>query len=237
MFNEETYKFPISLFNEMLFRKGVIDFFRTVQYYDSGAAREFWSTYPYGNIFTEHAADMFINLITFYFGLGLVPKAWYDAVVEYQEKLKCENSLLQETMMRLQMNIFAEGGEQVQEVWNNTIDRQFSMYKEKVQGFFELLVQCSNDFSGKRGGESSPDTERRRQIRNKFLSLVEFELPDAEGETAKGVVRNIGESGISIYSFIPLNKGQEIVVRDALPTHHQTFTVKWTNSHMTGLSA
>jgi hypothetical protein len=125
----------------------------------------------------------------------------------------------------------------VQEVWNSTIDRQFAMNNEKVPGFFELLVQCSNDFYGKRGGESSPDTERRHQIRNKFLSLVEFELPDADGKTAKGVVRNIGESGISIYSFVPLNKGQEIVVRDALPTHPQTFTVEWTNSHMTGLSA
>ena len=70
----------------------------------------------------------------------------------------------------------------------------------------------------------------------KYESPVEFNLQDADDKIVKGVILNIGDSGLCINSAIPLNKGQEITIKSFLPIRHQTFTVQWTNASLSGLA-
>jgi hypothetical protein len=237
MFNEELFKSLISLFNDFLFRKSFFDFFQEMQREGIEAARRFWHSYPYKNIFSPDALDMYEKMIDFYISLGLAPKAKYDEVFEEYEKLHYQNTFLRETIMQLQMKMFAEGGEKVREAWKSIIDKQIEMNKEIAKNFFEFFRQESTSFYGKRTEEPFNTIETRRETRYKSVSPVEFVLGDAADKAVKGVILNISDSGLCINSSIPLNRGQEIIIKSSLPARHKTYTVRWNNASMTGLSS
>jgi hypothetical protein len=237
MFNEELLKSIMNLFNDFLFRKGFFDFFQKMQREGIEAERRFWHSYPYKNVFFPNALDMYEKMIDFYISLGLTPKAKYDEAFEEHEKLYYLNTFLRETLMQLQLKMFAEGGEKVREAWESTIDKQIEMNKEIAKNFFEFFRQGSTSFYGKRTEEPFDIAETRRETRYKFVSPLEFVLSDAADKTVKGVILNISDSGLCIKSSITLKRGQQIIIKSSLPIRHTTFTARWNNASMTGLSS
>lgn len=237
MYNEELLKSITSLFNDFLFRKGFYDFFQEMQREGMQAARRSWRSYPYKNAFYPNALDIYEKMIDFYISLGLAPKAKYDEVLEEHEKLHYQNTFLRDTIMQLQLKMFAEGGEKVREAWENIIDKEIEMNKEIAKNFLEFFRQGSTSFYGKQTEEPFDTVEPRREARYQFVSPVEFVLSDAADKTVKGVTLNISDSGLCIKSSITLKREQKIIIKSSLPIQHKTYTALWNNAAMTGLSS
>jgi len=151
MINEELFTFIMSLFNDVLFRKGFFDFFQKMQREGIEAARRFWDSYPYKNVFFPNALDIYEKMIDFYISLGLAPRANYDEIFKEHEKLLYQNTFLRETILQLQQKMFAEGGEKVRETWESIIDKQIEMNEEIAENFFEFFRQGSSSFRSRRG--------------------------------------------------------------------------------------
>jgi hypothetical protein len=201
------------------------------------AARRFWHSYPYKNVFFPNAMDMYEKMIDFYLSLGLAPRAKYEEVFEEHEKLHYQNAFLRETIMQLQLRMFAEGGEKVREAWESIIDKQIEMNKEIAKNFFEFFRHGSTSFYGKRAEEPFDTVETRRETRYKFASPVEFVLSDAADKTVRGVILNTSGSGLCIKSSVALKRGQKIMIKSSLPIRHTIYTARWNNYSMTGLSS
>jgi hypothetical protein len=226
----------MSLFNDFLFRKGFFDFFQVMQREGIEAARRFWNSYPYKNVFSSNAVDAYEKMIDFYASLGLAPKAKYDEVLKEHLKLCDANAFLRETIMQMQLTMFAEGGEKVREAWKSIINKQIEMNRETAKNLFEFLRQGSTSLYGMptEGPFNASDT--RRETRHTFVSPLEFVLSDATDKTVECVILNISDSGLCIDSSLPLKKGQEIIIKSSLPLRHKRYTVRWNNASMTGLS-
>jgi hypothetical protein len=153
MFDEELFTFIMSLFNNFLFRKGFFDFFQKMQREGIEAARRFWDSYPYKNLFFPNALDVYEKMIDFYMSLGLAPRTKYDEAFKEHEKLQYQNTFLRETIMQLQLKMFAEVGEKVREEWKSIIDKQIEMDEEIAKNFFEFFRQGSSSFYVKRTEE------------------------------------------------------------------------------------
>jgi len=235
MINEELFESIMSLFSDVLFRKGFFDFFQKMQREGIEAARRFWDSYPYKNVFFPNAPDIYEKMIDFYISLGLAPRAKYDETFKEHEKLLYQNTFLREIIMQLQQKMFAEVGEKVRGEWKSIIDKQIEMNEEIAKKFFEFFRQCSTFVYGERTAEPFNAIERRRETRYKFVSPVEFVLSDVADKTVKGVILNISSAGLCIKSSITLKKGQEIIIKSSLPVRHKTYTARWSDASVTGL--
>jgi len=237
MFNEELLKSIMDLFNDFLFRKGFFDFFQKMQLEGIETARGFWHSYPYKTVSYPNAMDIYEKMIDFYISLSLTSKAKYDEVSEEQKKLLYQNAFLRETIMQLQLEMFAEGGEKVREAWESIIDKQTEINKENAKNFLEFFRQGSTSFYGKQTEEPFNAVDTRREARYKFVSPVEFVLSDAADKTVKGVTLNISDSGLCIKSSITIKREQKIIIKSSLPIRHKTYTARWNNASMTGVSS
>jgi hypothetical protein len=128
----------MDLFTNFLFKKGFFDFFLKMQQEGIESARRFWGTYAGKDLF-PNAVDIFERMVDFYIGLGLVPSAKYDEALKENKSLNEENKFLKDMIRELQMNLFTEGGEKVQQIWHISIDKQLEMNKEIGKNFFELF--------------------------------------------------------------------------------------------------
>jgi hypothetical protein len=237
MFNEELSKSLMSLFNNFLFRKGFLDFFHVMQREGIEAARRFWHSYPYKNVFIPNALDMYEKMIDFYLSLGLAPKAKYEELCKEHEKMLHENSFLRETIGQLQLKMFTEGGEKIREAWKSTIDKQLEMNMEIAKNFIVLFRQWNTSYYGARMEELFNTPEARREIRYKFESPGEFVFCDESDTTVKCVILNISNSGLCIKSSFPFKRGEKIIMKSSLPMRHKPYTVRWNHAAMAGLSA
>ena len=237
MFSEEIDKSILNLYNNFLFRKCFFDFFQKMQLEGIEAARKFWDSYPYKNIFPPNSSDIFEKMIDFYIDLSNIPKEQYDELLKEHEKLQFVNTFLRETFSQLVLKIYVESGERLREAWKNAIDSQIEMNNEIAKNFFELFNQSSNCFYGKEAVRPSNIIQRRHERRHKCDFPVEFVLNDAPDKTVKGVILNLSDFGLSINSSIPLTEGQEIFIKESIPMQHQAFTVQWCNDLIAGLSA
>jgi hypothetical protein len=237
MFDEETVKSILNLYNNFLFRISFIEFFQKMQLDGIESARKFWDSSSCKNIFPPNASDMFEIMIDFYIDLNFVPKKKYDELIKEHEKLQLVNTFLSETFMQLQLKILTESEEKVREAWKNAIDRQIEMNKDIAKNFFELFSQSGTFFYEKEAERPLTTTERCDEIRHKCDVPVEFVVNDGADQTVKGVILNFSDSGLCINSSIPLNRGQRIIIKGTIPTRHQEFTVRWNNALMAGLSA
>ncbi len=141
MFNEEIIKSMKEIYSSPLFKNAFSDFFQKMQKEGIEAARRFWNLSPEKDNLFPGASELFEKLVDFYIILGFVPKAKYDDVVKENEKLKHENIFLKDTIRQLQMNLFKEGGEKIQDVWKDVIDKQLEVNREIAREFFELFRQ------------------------------------------------------------------------------------------------
>jgi hypothetical protein len=69
--------------------------------------------------------------------------------------------------------------------------------------------------------------EKRSETREPFYSPVEFVLKSEPERTIRGIGTNISRSGLGIFSYAPLNEGQEMIVRSTLPVPQFAYTVSW----------
>ena len=146
MFNDEMTKQMMDLFANPLFKKGFFDFFLKMQQEGIEAARKFWTTNAYKNLFPD-AIDMYERMADFYIVFGFVPRAKYDEVLKENKGLKEENKFLRDTIQGLQLSLFTEGGEKVQQIWHSSIDKQMEMNKDISKNFFELFRQLKSGAS------------------------------------------------------------------------------------------
>jgi regulator of replication initiation timing len=130
----------MDLFANPLFKKGFFDFFLKMQQEGIESAKKFWNATYDKNLF-PNASDMFEKMVDFYIILGFVPRVKYDEILKENEKLRDENKFLRDTIKELQLTIFKEGGEKMQEAWGTIIDKQLEMNKEIAKNFFELFKQ------------------------------------------------------------------------------------------------
>ena len=139
MFNEEMIKYMTDLFNNPLYKKGFYDFFLMQQREGIEAAQKFWRANADKNNLLPGVAETYEKMVDFYIILGFVPKTKYDEVLNENTKLKKENKFLKDTIGELQLTLFNEGGEKIQQVWDSIIDKQLEVNKEIGKSYFELF--------------------------------------------------------------------------------------------------
>lgn len=77
---------------------------------------------------------------------------------------------------------------------------------------------------------SAESIDRRSEPRHTYFSSIEFALQTEHGEELLiGTSINISNSGLCIYSYVPLSVGQEITIKNAFPSRNRTYTVRWMN--------
>jgi hypothetical protein len=86
---------------------------------------------------------MYERMIDFYIILGFVPRVKFDAMAKENKNLKEENKFLRDAMRELQLNLFKDGGEKAQQIWNDSIDKQLDLHKEIAKNFFEIFRQLN----------------------------------------------------------------------------------------------
>jgi hypothetical protein len=75
---------------------------------------------------------------------------------------------------------------------------------------------------------ATSDIERRGHSRYDLPDQIEYVLdPDTTGKVYKGVTIEVSYSGMRLYVFSLLPRGQKLTIRSALPISSQTATVKW----------
>jgi len=75
---------------------------------------------------------------------------------------------------------------------------------------------------------ATSDIERRGNSRYDLPDQIEYVLdPDTTGKVYKGVTIEVSYSGMRLYVFHLLARGQKLTIRSALPISSQTATVKW----------
>jgi hypothetical protein len=141
MYKDECNMQMLELFTNPLFKKGFFDFFLKMQQEGIEAARKFWGGYGDKNLPFPNAMEMYERMVDFYIILGFVPRAKYDEMLNENKSLKEENRFLRDTIRELQLNLFTEGGERVQQIWHGIIDKQLEANKEVAKNFFELFRQ------------------------------------------------------------------------------------------------
>lgn len=69
---------------------------------------------------------------------------------------------------------------------------------------------------------------RQRHRRNPYEETLEITIPSHPQEgTLLAISSNISDAGICIYTFKPLEVGQDIVFKNTLPVPHRKATVRW----------
>jgi hypothetical protein len=138
--HEDTLKNMLDLFSNPLFRSGFTEFFSKAQQEGLESAKKFWGFSDYGKTYPM-TADLYERLTDWYSVLGFVPSVNHKQTLDENTKLKAENQLLRNMIKDLQLNLFTEGGEKVQQVWHDIIDKQIKMNTEVANTFFEAIRQ------------------------------------------------------------------------------------------------
>jgi len=143
MFTEDMTKEMMDLFTNPLFKMGFFDFFLKMQQEGIEAARKFWDNSAQKQSLVPNAIEMYERMIDFYIILGFVPRIKYDEMAKENKNLKEENKFLREALRELQLNLFKDGGEKAQQIWNDSIDKQLDLHKEIAKNFFEIFRQLN----------------------------------------------------------------------------------------------
>jgi len=137
--NDECTTQMQDLFMNPLFKIGFFDFFVKMQQEGIEAARRYWSLYADKNNLFPNALEAYERMADFYIMLGFVPRLRYDQAMSENKSLKEENKFLRDTVRELQLNIFNEGGEKAQEIWQKSVDKQLELNKEISKNFFDIF--------------------------------------------------------------------------------------------------
>lgn len=137
--NEEIMKKMLELYGDPNYQKGLQEFFIKMQQEGIEAARKFWSQVAAREKLSPQASEIFEQTISFYSGLGFVPKQKHDEVVEENRRLTEENRSLRRTIRELNLKVFSEGSTQVQEAWTEVVEKQMALGGQMAQSIIDLL--------------------------------------------------------------------------------------------------
>lgn len=76
---------------------------------------------------------------------------------------------------------------------------------------------------------SSGSIEKRAEPRRLVYYTTKFGLSPENTSHLRGVIINISNSGLCIFSPNPLHRGQEIIVKAPLPLLDERFSVRWSS--------
>jgi hypothetical protein len=138
MYDKEFTLKVLDLFSNPLFKMAFLDFFLKTQQEGIEAAKKFWSVYA-GESALPNDVAMYERLVDFYILLGFIPKAKFEQVLKENKRLEEENKFLRDTFKELQLSLFSEGGERVEQIWEGIIDKQLEENQEIGKNFFELF--------------------------------------------------------------------------------------------------
>jgi len=138
--NDDFMKTMMDMLAIPLFKSGLSQFMSKAQQEGLEAAKKFWGLSEYGQAFPQFE-NIYERLNDWYTVLGFVPSTKYAQVLDENVRLKSENQLLRNMIKDLQINLVTEGGEKVQQVWHEIIDKQIKMNAEVANTFFEAVRQ------------------------------------------------------------------------------------------------
>jgi len=138
--NEEIMKKMLELWGDPHYQKGFLDFFVRMQQEGIESARKFWSQIAAREKLSPQASAVFEQMISFYSGLGFVPRQRHDEVVEENRRLKEENESLRRAIRELNLKVFSEGSARVQEAWTEVMEKQMTLGGQVAQSLIDLLT-------------------------------------------------------------------------------------------------
>ncbi len=141
MLDEYMTKKMMDLFTNTIFKIGFSEFFLKMQEEGIEAARKFWGPYAEKNNLFRNAGDMYERILDFYIVFGFVPRARYDNLIRENKSLEEANKFLRDTIRELQLNLFSEGGEKIQQIWHSSIARQLELNHGLAKNFFDVFRQ------------------------------------------------------------------------------------------------
>jgi hypothetical protein len=128
------------LFTEPLFKRGLLEFFSEMQQEGIEAAKRFWNLYHDDDGLVPRAPELFEKLIDFYIILGFVPRQRHERALGENERLKRENKILTDILRELYCSVYGNGWKQMQEVWEEIMDRQRTMNRD-MEGMFLVFLR------------------------------------------------------------------------------------------------
>ena len=108
-------------------------------------AKRLWNLYDDGYVVVPRAPELFEKLIDFYIILGFVPRQRHERALGENEKLKRENKVLADILGELYGPVHENGGKNIQEVWEEIMDRQREVNRDMADMFLALLRQLKGD--------------------------------------------------------------------------------------------
>jgi hypothetical protein len=141
--NKEFVENWLRLWGNPLFSQRFLEFFASMQQVGLESARKSWAADHRGDSVFGNAAELFEPMIAFYSSLGFVSKRQHDQVLEENEELKKENEFLKNALRELNLKVFSEGSQQLQEMWKETAQKQIEMSAEIAKNFLDLFKQQS----------------------------------------------------------------------------------------------
>jgi hypothetical protein len=75
--------------------------------------------------------------------------------------------------------------------------------------------------------------EKRRHVRCDFSDTIDYRihLPDMQEIQFHGLILNISESGLCLYTSNSLNVGQELIIKTTLKAPVVRATIKWVRKY------
>jgi hypothetical protein len=74
--------------------------------------------------------------------------------------------------------------------------------------------------------------DRRKELRSLDYVPIEFIIGEKGTEILKGFIVNLGGGVMTIFSYVPMAKGQKIKIISPLDIPHQNFVVQWINKYL-----
>lgn len=145
MVKEEAIDYMEELFARPLFKRGFLEFFSKMQQEGIEAAKRFWNLSHDGDGVVPKAPELFERLIDFYIILGFVPRQRHERALGENEKLKRENKVLTDILRELYCSVYGNGWNQMQEVWEEIMDRQREMNRDMEDMFLAFLSQMKGN--------------------------------------------------------------------------------------------
>lgn len=141
--NKDFTKNLLDLWANPLFAQGFLEFSTKMQQWGLEAARQAWQANHQGDTFLSNAPDVFEPMFAFYSQLGFVPKRQHDEVVKENEQLKKENEFLKNTLRELNLKVLTQGNLKLQELWQETAQKQLEVSAEIAKNMLDLFKQDS----------------------------------------------------------------------------------------------
>lgn len=74
--------------------------------------------------------------------------------------------------------------------------------------------------------------DKRKERRTLLFTPIEFVADKEVDEILNGVIVNLSDSGMNIFSYVPLSEGQKITIIRPLHIPHQEFIVQWIHKYL-----